>query len=198
MALRVALGLLGVAAVILAGCGSTEEDARCSAIVAKVAQCVGGDPGERCSHTMLDQYDRIMGMACADLAGGKADWLSYGGCDDNEVPCGYSDWFCCDLPEGDEYHTDQPPPDDNQPGNEAKTLAQQHNCLACHAVEKKLVGPSMKQIAETYRDLESAAATLKEKVIEGGYGTFGFIPMPPYPAISDEDLDVILSWILGL
>jgi cytochrome c len=70
-------------------------------------------------------------------------------------------------------------------------------CMACHAKDKKLVGPSFKDIAAKYKG-QDAAAALAQKVRSGGKGVFGPIPMPPNPPekISDADLKEGVAWIL--
>lgn len=70
-------------------------------------------------------------------------------------------------------------------------------CMACHAKDKKLVGPSFKDIAAKYKG-QDAAAVLAQKVRSGGKGVFGPIPMPPNPPgkISDADLKEGVAWIL--
>ncbi len=71
-------------------------------------------------------------------------------------------------------------------------------CFACHAKDKKLVGPSMKDIAAKYKGQASAVAMLTEKSRKGGKGNFGQIPMPANPPekISDADLKAAVEWIL--
>ncbi|MBL8541020.1 MAG: c-type cytochrome [Betaproteobacteria bacterium] len=71
-------------------------------------------------------------------------------------------------------------------------------CMACHAVDKKLVGPSFQEVAKKYKGDAKAVATLTEKVRKGGAGNWGQIPMPPNPAdkISDADLKSVVEWIL--
>lgn len=71
-------------------------------------------------------------------------------------------------------------------------------CVACHAKDKKLVGPSFKDIAAKYKGQGDAVAKLSEKVRKGGSGVWGPIPMSPNPAdkISDGDLKDVVSWIL--
>ena len=71
-------------------------------------------------------------------------------------------------------------------------------CRACHAVDKKMVGPSYQDIAKKYRGDAKAVAMLSEKVRKGGTGTWGQIPMPPSPPekISDADLKAVVEWIL--
>ncbi len=71
------------------------------------------------------------------------------------------------------------------------------SCMACHAKDKKLVGPSFKDIAAKYKGKDVTTA-LMEKVRKGGSGVFGPIPMSPNPVakISDEDLKTAVEWIL--
>ncbi|MEO8836520.1 MAG: c-type cytochrome [Caldimonas sp.] len=71
-------------------------------------------------------------------------------------------------------------------------------CLACHAVDKKIVGPSYKQVAVKYKGDAGAEAKLVAKVRKGGSGVWGPVPMPPHtPAqISDADLKTVVDWIL--
>ena len=67
-----------------------------------------------------------------------------------------------------------------------KHLAQSKNCLACHAVDKKLVGPAYTEVAKKYKGNKDAEAMLIKKVINGGGGVWGTIPMPPNPVKEDE------------
>ena len=79
----------------------------------------------------------------------------------------------------------------------AKALAQSKNCLACHAVDKKLVGPAYIEIAKKYKGNKDAEAMLIKKVINGGGGVWGTIPMPPNPVKEDES-KILVDWILSL
>jgi cytochrome c len=79
---------------------------------------------------------------------------------------------------------------------DAQALANKSGCLACHAVDKKIVGPSYKQVAEKYRGDKGAEAKLVEKVKKGGSGVWGQIPMPPNN-VSDADAQALVSWILS-
>lgn len=79
----------------------------------------------------------------------------------------------------------------------AKALAQSKNCLACHAVDKKLVGPSYVEIAKKYKGNKDAEGMLIKKVINGGGGVWGTIPMPPNPVKEDES-KLLVEWILSL
>jgi cytochrome c len=77
-------------------------------------------------------------------------------------------------------------------------LAKKHNCLACHAVDKKLVGPAYKDVANKYRGDKTAEAKLIDKVKKGGVGVWGQIPMPPNSAVPDADVKKLVEWILSL
>jgi cytochrome c len=79
-----------------------------------------------------------------------------------------------------------------------QAIAQKAGCLACHAVDKKLVGPAFKDVAAKYKGQPDAVAKLTEKVRKGGSGNWGQIPMPPNPEakISDADLKTVVEWIL--
>ena len=72
-------------------------------------------------------------------------------------------------------------------------------CTACHAADKKLVGPALKDIAAKYKGQGDAVAKLSDKVRKGGSGVWGPIPMQPNPAakISDTDLKTTVEWVLN-
>lgn len=76
-------------------------------------------------------------------------------------------------------------------------LAKKSGCLACHAVDKKLVGPSYKDIAAKYKGQADAEAKLVKKVKEGGKGAWGEVPMPPNAAVKDEDIKTLVKWVLA-
>ncbi len=76
-------------------------------------------------------------------------------------------------------------------------LAQKNNCLSCHAVDKKLVGPSYKEVAAKYKSDKTAEVKLIAKVKKGGSGVWGAIPMPPNAGVSDADMKTIVQWILA-
>jgi cytochrome c len=78
-----------------------------------------------------------------------------------------------------------------------EALAQKSGCLACHAVEKRVVGPSYKEVAEKYRGDKSGQAKLEKKVKEGGVGVWGQVPMPPNSFVSDADVKALVSWVLS-
>lgn len=73
-------------------------------------------------------------------------------------------------------------------------------CVACHAKDRKQVGPSFKDIAARYKGQPDAVATLAAKVRAGGKGVYGPIPMPPHPPerIGDADLKAVIEWMLAV
>jgi cytochrome c len=78
----------------------------------------------------------------------------------------------------------------------ATQLLTKYNCQACHAVDKKLVGPGYKEVAAKYAGDSGAAAKLEKKVKDGGSGVWGQIPMPPNN-VPDADLKTLVEWILA-
>lgn len=78
-----------------------------------------------------------------------------------------------------------------------QALATSKNCMACHAVDKKLVGPSYKDVAKKYAGNKTAADMLVGKVIKGGSGTWGPVPMPANPQVSEADAKKLVAWILA-
>ncbi|MEO8164014.1 MAG: c-type cytochrome [Betaproteobacteria bacterium] len=79
----------------------------------------------------------------------------------------------------------------------AKALAQSKNCMACHAIDKKLVGPAYTEVAKKYKGNKEAEAMLIKKVINGGGGVWGTIPMPPNP-VKEDEAKLLVDWILAL
>lgn len=77
-------------------------------------------------------------------------------------------------------------------------LAKKHNCLVCHQVDKKVVGPSYKDVAAKYANDKTAEAKLFEKVKKGGVGVWGQVPMPPNSTVPDADIKALVKWILSL
>ena len=75
-------------------------------------------------------------------------------------------------------------------------LAQKKNCLACHAVDAKRIGPSYKEVATKYADNKDAVAMLSTKVITGGGGVWGAIPMPANPQVTEAEAKQLVQWIL--
>lgn len=77
-------------------------------------------------------------------------------------------------------------------------LAQSKNCMACHAVDKKLVGPSYKDVAGKYAGQKDAADKLATKIVKGGSGVWGPVPMPANTQVSEADAKKLAAWILTL
>ena len=78
----------------------------------------------------------------------------------------------------------------------AFALAKQNACLGCHALDKKIVGPSLQSIAKKYAGDSNATVFLKNKIKQGGSGSWGVVPMPANAKLSEADLKTITSWIL--
>ena len=76
-------------------------------------------------------------------------------------------------------------------------MATAKNCMACHAVEKKLVGPSYKDIATKYAGQADAVDKLAGKVLKGGSGAWGPVPMPANAQVNDADAKKLVAWILA-
>lgn len=83
-----------------------------------------------------------------------------------------------------------------QPAGEA--LARNKNCMACHQVDSKRVGPPLRSISERYAGQSEAAAYLAGKIRGGGRGAWGAVPMPVQPQVSDADAHALAEWILSL
>lgn len=80
-----------------------------------------------------------------------------------------------------------------------QALAQKSGCLACHGVDKKVLGPAFKDIAAKYKGDKSAEGKLITKVQKGGSGVWGPIPMPANsPQVKDGDIKSIVKWIMSL
>ena len=77
-----------------------------------------------------------------------------------------------------------------------EALAKAKNCLTCHAIDKKLVGPAYKDVAAKYKGDAKAPAMLAEKVMKGGKGVWGEVPMPPNPITPDEAKKLV-AWVLS-
>lgn len=82
------------------------------------------------------------------------------------------------------------------PAFASKDLAQKNACLACHAVDKKLVGPSYQSIAAKYAGQKDAEAMLTASIKKGGSGKWGPIPMPAQAALSEADAKTLAAWVL--
>ncbi len=77
-------------------------------------------------------------------------------------------------------------------------LATSKNCMACHSVDKKLVGPAYKDVAAKYKNDKSAADKLAIKVIKGGSGSWGSVPMPANSQVNEAESKKLVAWILSL
>ncbi len=75
-------------------------------------------------------------------------------------------------------------------------LAQKKNCLACHAADKKVIGPSYKDVAAKYAGQKDAADKLAQKIMKGGSGVWGAVPMPANPQVSDAEAKQLAAWVL--
>ncbi|TDQ44860.1 c-type cytochrome [Tepidicella xavieri] len=78
-----------------------------------------------------------------------------------------------------------------------EALARAKNCMACHAVDKKLVGPSYRDISAKYAGDAGAVARLATKIQKGGSGVWGAIPMPANPQVSDAEAQKLAAWSLS-
>ena len=80
-----------------------------------------------------------------------------------------------------------------------EAMAKAKNCMACHATDKKLVGPSYKDVARKYApDGGAAVDKLVQKVLKGGSGVWGVVPMPPNAGVNDAEARKLVAWILTL
>lgn len=82
-------------------------------------------------------------------------------------------------------------------GAAAQSLANKNGCMACHAIDKPIVGPAFNEIAARYKGDAGAETKLIEKVQRGGAGVWGPTPMPPNPQIKDEDIRNMVRWVLA-
>jgi cytochrome c len=71
------------------------------------------------------------------------------------------------------------------------------DCITCHAIDKKMVGPTLKDVAAKYRGDTSAEDRLVEKVIKGGGGVWGTAAELPHPNMKEEDIRALVQWILA-
>lgn len=78
-----------------------------------------------------------------------------------------------------------------------QALASAKNCMACHAMDRKLVGPAYREVAKKYAGDPSATDRLARKIIQGGSGAWGAVPMPANPQVSESDAKKLASWVLS-
>jgi cytochrome c len=76
-------------------------------------------------------------------------------------------------------------------------LAKKSQCLACHTVDKKLVGPAYQDVAKKYAGNSDAPKLLAEHIKKGSKGVWGPVPMPPNAAVKDADIEILVKWILA-
>lgn len=77
-------------------------------------------------------------------------------------------------------------------------LAKKKNCMACHATDKKLVGPAYKEVATKYAGQKDAVDKLAQKVIKGGSGVWGPVPMPANAQVSEAEAKQLVQWVLSI
>jgi cytochrome c len=79
----------------------------------------------------------------------------------------------------------------------ALSIANRSDCLSCHAVASKVIGPAYRDVAKKYKGDQNAAEALLQKVKNGGSGVWGKFPMPAHPNVADGDLKTVIDWILA-
>ncbi|MES2583873.1 MAG: c-type cytochrome [Pseudomonadota bacterium] len=79
-----------------------------------------------------------------------------------------------------------------------EALAKSKNCMACHAVDKKVVGPAYKDVAKKYAADAKTADMLASKIIKGGSGAWGPVPMPANAQVNDAEAKKLVSWIMSM
>lgn len=84
----------------------------------------------------------------------------------------------------------------NSEDSKAFAIAKQNACLGCHAINKKIVGPSFVSVAQKYQNNPTAQTFLKNKIAKGGSGSWGVVPMPANAKLSDTELTLLTQWIL--
>lgn len=77
-------------------------------------------------------------------------------------------------------------------------LAQKKNCMTCHAVANKIVGPAFKDVAAKYATDKEAVKKLTEKVLKGGSGVWGPVPMPPNAQVNSAEAEALVKWLLSV
>ena len=76
-------------------------------------------------------------------------------------------------------------------------LATAKNCMSCHHIDKKVVGPAYKDVADKYRGDKSAPARLESKIMEGGGGVWGVVKMPSNPQVNEAEAKKLVAWVLS-
>lgn len=83
------------------------------------------------------------------------------------------------------------------PAFASKELASKNACLACHAVDRKMMGPSFQEVAKKYRGQKDAEAMLAVSIKKGGSGKWGTVPKPAQAALSEADAQTLSAWVLA-
>ncbi|SAL15908.1 cytochrome c protein [Caballeronia peredens] len=87
-------------------------------------------------------------------------------------------------------------------GNDASAsmlgFAQSHNCMSCHSMSRTFMGPSFDSVAHRYAQVDGARTTLARRIVEGGVGVWGPVPMPANTQISSDQAVALADWILSL
>ncbi len=89
-------------------------------------------------------------------------------------------------------------PDDSAEIKKGEALIAKSDCLACHKLEDKLLGPSYKEVASKYPNTPANIAHLADKIKKGGSGVWGPIPMSPHPTLSDAELTAMVKYVLSV
>lgn len=85
----------------------------------------------------------------------------------------------------------------SMPAFASKEIASKNACLACHAVDRKMVGPSFQDVARKYKDQKDAETMLAGSIKKGGAGKWGPVPMPAQAALAEADAQTLASWVLA-
>lgn len=83
------------------------------------------------------------------------------------------------------------------PARADRALATAKNCMTCHAMDRKLVGPAFKDVAARYRNDKAAADRLAQKIMEGGGGAWGVVRMPSNPQVNEAEAKRLAAWVLS-
>lgn len=105
----------------------------------------------------------------------------------------------CGSPETENAPTEKTPTASTNPDyQKGLALVSKSNCFTCHKIDEKLVGPSYREIANKYASQSDAVEALGEKVVKGGSGVWGTVPMLAHPEISKDDAELMVKYILLL
>jgi cytochrome c len=77
-------------------------------------------------------------------------------------------------------------------------LAQKKNCMACHSVDKKVIGPAFKDVSAKYAGQKDAGDALAGKILKGGAGAWGQVPMPANPQVNEAEAKQLAAWVLSV